>query len=66
MKTFSHQRVETAVVDELKTICGADFVIFDDAKKLKKYSQSKSTSCAKLSWLWIRTISLTPGKIIRI
>ena len=41
MKTFSYQRVDTAVVEQLKTICGSDFVIFDDAKKLKKYSHDQ-------------------------
>lgn len=41
MTVFTYRPVGTAVVDELKTICGGDFVIFDDAGKLKKYSHDQ-------------------------
>ena len=41
MKTSVYQRVSATVVAELKAICGGDFVIFDDAKKLKKYSHDQ-------------------------
>ena len=39
--TAIYQRVSTAIVAELKAICGDDFVIFDDLKKLKKYSHDQ-------------------------
>ena len=41
MTISPYHRVRNTIVAELKAICGGDFVIFDDVKRLKKYSHDQ-------------------------
>ena len=41
MNTSDYCPVTIEIVNELKEICGEEFVHFDDVKKLKKYSRDK-------------------------
>ncbi len=41
MNASNYGPVTPGVVEELKRICGAKFVYFDDQKKLEKYSRDK-------------------------
>ena len=41
MDSSNYRPVTPEIVEELKAICGEDFVLFDDRKKLEKYSRDK-------------------------